>query len=269
MEFRIFNVGHGFCALLVADNRNVMLFDCGHDDRIGFRPSRYLPEIGCLAIENLIISNYDEDHLSDLYDLKSALPIQTLCRNSSISPESLRRLKLQGGPLGFGMQALLDMLNSYTMDVLTPLDFAGVKLFTFCNPYPTFQDTNNLSLVSFIRYFNLDIIIPGDIEKQGWRALLNKRDFQDHLKRVNIFVASHHGRESGYLREIFEFCQPDIIIISDESKRYQTQETNYAVHARGLAWNGGGTRYVLTTRRDGNIAIAKSRGEGYQITTGV
>ena len=269
MEFRIFNVGHGFCALLIADNGNVILFDCGHDDRISFRPSRYLSRIGCTAIEKLIISNYDEDHLSDLPNLKNVLPIQTLHRNRSISPQSLHRLKLQGGPLGFGVKALLEMLNIYTADALIPPDFAGVELSTFYNPYPTFQDTNNLSLVSFVRYSNLSIIIPGDMEQQGWRALLNKRDFRDHLKRVNIFIASHHGRESGYLREIFEFCQPDIVIISDESKRYQTQETNYAVHARGLARDDGGMRYVLTTRKDGNISITKRLGESYQITTGV
>ena len=269
MEFRIFNVGHGFCALLMADNGNTMLFDCGHDDRIGFRPSRYLPKIGCTAIGNLIISNYDEDHLSDLSNLKNALHIQTLYRNRSISPESLCSLKLQGGPLGLGMRALLDMLNVYTTDVVAPPNFAGVELFTFHNRYPTFQDTNNLSLVSFIRYSGLDIIIPGDLEKPGWNALLNRSDFRNHLRRVNIFIASHHGRESGYLREVFDFCHPDIVIISDESKQYQTQETDYAEHARGLRFNNGRMRYVLTTRRDGNITIIKSRGESYQIRTGV
>lgn len=268
MEFRIFNVGHGFCALLVADNRNVMLFDCGHDDGIGFRPSTHLREIGCTAIERLISSNYDEDHISDLHRLARVLPIRTLCRNRSISPQSLRQLKLQGGPLSPSMETLLDMHNRYTAPVSPPLDFAGVELVTFHNPYPTFRDTNNLSLVSFVRYYDLCIIFPGDLEKPGWAELLRNPDFRHYLGQVNIFIASHHGRESGYLREVFDFCHPDIVIISDESKQYQTQETNYAEHARGLRGDNGRMRYVLTTRRDGNITVAKSRGAAdYQIET--
>lgn len=268
MEFRIFNVGHGFCALLIADNRNIMLFDCGHDDRMGFRPSRYLRKIGRTSIERLIISNYDEDHISDLFDLGKRLFIEILYRNASISPQRLCRLKSQGGPLGLGMRSLLGMLENYSTPVQFPQDFAGAELFTFCNRYPTFRDTNNLSLVSFVRYSDLVIVIPGDLEKPGWRKLLNRRDFRDHLSQVNIFIASHHGRESGYLREVFDFCHPDIIIISDESKQYQTQETNYSQHSRGLRSDDGKMRYVLTTRHDGNIFIAKRRWEtDYRITT--
>jgi len=32
MEIKIFDVSHGFCALLVADNGNVALFDAGHNN---------------------------------------------------------------------------------------------------------------------------------------------------------------------------------------------------------------------------------------------
>ena len=51
MRIHIFDVSHGFCALLVADNGNVMLFDCGHNETTGFRPSKYLTDSGCFGIE--------------------------------------------------------------------------------------------------------------------------------------------------------------------------------------------------------------------------
>ena len=38
MNFQILDVGHGFCALLTADNGNIMLFDCGHKTAPEFRP---------------------------------------------------------------------------------------------------------------------------------------------------------------------------------------------------------------------------------------
>jgi len=84
---------------------------------------------------------------------------------------------------------------------------------------------------------------------------------------MNIFVASHHGRESGYCSEVFNFCRPDIILISDKSIVHETQNVNYAKHANGLSWNGTNEkRYVLTTRNDGSITIDKNIGEGYRVT---
>ncbi len=66
MEIRIFDVAHGFCAYVIADNNNVMLIDCGYNEGTGFRPSDYLVRDSCTGIKLLIVSNFDEDHVSDL-----------------------------------------------------------------------------------------------------------------------------------------------------------------------------------------------------------
>ena len=140
------------------------------------------------------------------------------------------------------------------------LDFA-----VFYNVYPDFEDTNNLSLVLFLHYPGLSIVFPGDLEKAGWRTLLRQPVFRQHLAKVNIFVASHHGRESGYANEVFQFCNPAVVIISDESKQFDTQETNYAQHAIGITWNQGETRRVLTTLNDGMLTISTRVGAPYFI----
>lgn len=265
MKIRIFNVEHGFCAYVVADNGNVILIDAGHNQETGFRPSNYLPAAGCTAIEKFIVSNYDEDHVSDLHNLRDRLPIQILHRNNSISADSLGGLKQQAGQILSGMQALLDMIETYTGTVTNPPEFSGITLKFFQHDYPAFEDTNNLSLVTFLHYGNVHMIFPGDLEKAGWRALLKQQLFQGHLRQVNIFVASHHGRESGYCPEIFDYCNPEVIIVSDESIQYETQEVGYSRHARGIPW-GTGRRYVLTTRQDGMITIEQRPGQSPQVT---
>jgi len=53
-----------------------------------------------------------------------------------------------------------------------PNDYAGVELLTFYNNYPKFTDTNNLSVVSFLKYAGMSIVIPGDLETSGWMQLL-------------------------------------------------------------------------------------------------
>lgn len=267
MRFQIFDVAHGFCALLIADNNNLMLFDAGHNDETGFRPSSHLKAMRCTGIERFFITNYDNDHVSDLPNIRSLFPISILHCNKTVSPELLRGLKLEGGPISSGLDSMIDMVATYTHPVPTPPEFPNIEWAVFHNDYPTFTDTNNLSLVTFIHFDGMGIVIPGDLEKAGWLALLKNASFRDHLARVTIFIASHHGRENGYCEEVFALCKPSIVIISDDEIQYDTQDVDYSKHAYGIPFNGSAEkRYVLTTRSDGMITIDKSVGSGFHIT---
>lgn len=165
------------------------------------------------------------------------------------------------------MRATIDLHTDYVHDVTTPPEFPEIEFNCFHNDYPTFQDTNNLSLLSFVHYDGMGIVFPGDLEITGWKELLKNPEIRSHLNRVNIFVASHHGRESGYCEEVFNHCWPEIIVISDKEIVHETQKQQYAKHASGIPWNGGPERrYVLSTRSDGMITITKSTGRGYHIS---
>jgi len=261
-------VAHGFCALATDDFGSRMLVDCGHNNLCGFYPSQYLVNCGCTCVNRLFITNYDEDHLSGLPSLRqlgNRMPVQWLHRNRSLSYDQLLALKRRGGALGPGVSSLLQMVAEYTFDEV-PVVGAVAPLpsySTFSAPYPAFDDTNNLSLVVFMHYPGLSIVFPGDLEKAGWEYLLRDAGFRHQLSMVNVFVASHHGRESGYCAEVFKYCHPAVVVISDESIRYDTQEQCYALHALGITWNGTDRRYVLTTRCDGDLVITPRNGGFY------
>lgn len=266
MHIRIFDVAHGFCALIMADNGNLMLIDCG-DDGDNFRPSEYLRSVRCSGIEYFFISNYDHDHVSDLPNVRKTFPINVLVRNKSLAPDQLQALKEEECELSDALLHTLDMHRNYNSPVTNPPDLCGIEYRVFCNSYPTFADTNNLSMVTFVYYDGFCIAFTGDLEVDGWRALLKNPQFVENLKRVNVFVASHHGRESGYCAEVFEVCRPDVVVISDKEMIYGTQENCYAKHARGYQVTPSGKRYVVTTRNDGHIVIQKQQGQPYQIVT--
>ena len=256
MRFTIHDVGHGFCAHLHHDNGNVMLWDCGHKADPEYRPSRFLPASGVHIVHRMFITNYDEDHISDLPNLQRAVHVNVLHRNRSITPAQLRRLKEESGPISPAMENLLSMHESYTGDVTDPPSFPNVHIDTFCCTYPTdFQDTNNLSYVTFLETPMSNFVIPGDLEKPAWQKLLQNPNFCNRLRRVSVFIASHHGRTSGYCREVFDYCSPAVIIFSDGPKQFATQEeaNTYAAHASGVNFNGRNRR-VLTTRSDRSIS---------------
>jgi beta-lactamase superfamily II metal-dependent hydrolase len=261
MEIQIFDVAHGFCAYVIADNGNTMLIDCGYNAETGFYPSNYLRG-KCKGIQSLFVLNYDEDHLGGLPSLRQTLPIELLYRNTSTTADQLRAIKRKTCPtLGHGLLSLLDMIGTYTGTVSTRPEYPDIEFNWFNNNYPSFSDTNNLSLVLFLHCPGFSIVFPGDLERAGWHQLLQRGDFQENLRRTNIFVASHHGRESGYAEEVFDFCTPGVVIISDESIQYETQKHCYDDHAKGIVWNQSETRKVLTTRNDGMLTITpNSRG---------
>jgi len=273
LRFTIFDVEHGFCAYLVADTGNVMLFDCGHNVGTGFQPADYLVGGGYTAIERFFCLNYDEDHLSGLPRLrafKDKLPVTLLHRNETISVDTLRSLKSAGGPIGPGVAAMLVMAEEYSMPPTPPgPDFSPLTFTTFHNNYPEFQDTNNLTLAVLLKHPDLTVFLSGDLERTGWRRLLLRQAFQDALRGVDVFVASHHGRESGYAREVFDYCAPDVVVISDDEIQFETQEHGYYdQHATGIRFDDGTTRRVLTTRRDGSIRFATDGRGSYRVTLG-
>ncbi len=256
MKFQILDVGHGFCAVLIADNGNIMLFDCGHKTTPEFRPSTYLRELGCSCIERLFISNYDEDHISDLPQIRRLFVIQTLLRNRSITTAQLRELKRSSGPLSEAMKSFLDMNEKYVYpETLPGPEFPGVSFKLFHNNYGVdFKDSNNISLVTFLNCNGTHFVLPGDIATAGWERLLAKEEFRTSLQAVDYFVASHHGREDGYCDTLFRHCSPKAIIFSDGPILYATQEmaNKYGRHAMGIVF-GGERRKVLSTRKDGTL----------------
>ena len=263
MLLEIFDVEHGACALITTSNGKRVMIDCGHNNSTGWRPSFMLLGRGISALNQLIVSNYDEDHVSDLPNLVALIDIKVLARNGSVSASTIRQLKSEDG-MDKGIDALCRAIDTRFTGGPPSLidDDYGDTSFTFFRNTPGvppfgFDDENNLSLVTFVTCGAHRFIFPGDMEKAGWRELLKNPIFRVYLNGVTNFVASHHGRENGYLEEVMDLC-PHIhaVIISDKKMGHQTQEMvpSYRKHAKGF-WINGGERRVLTTRRDGYMSF--------------
>jgi len=164
MKFEILNVDHGFCAYAVGNDGGVLLFDCGHGSSI--RPSTYLPRQGIKRIRRFFVTNYDEDHISDLIDVRRHLDIEILTRNSSVTSAQIRALKTP--PISPAMNELLAMIGDFTAAVPSHrFDPDGLRVSVFWNDYPVFTDTNNLSLLTFLDVGNLSFVLGGDLETDG------------------------------------------------------------------------------------------------------
>ena len=269
MIVNVYDVGHGFCGYIRDElNGANLLIDCGYNERTGVHPAEgVVAEYG--PIGGLVIQNYDEDHVDGLPRLLARLgpyPARVLYSNPTITPGEIMALKTR--PYGDGILALLGMKARYT----TPVPGGGVQgecyISQYWNPYGLVDNTNDLSLVTFVHGLGYSVLFAGDLEGPGWRWLLWNAAFRKELARAKVFVASHHGRTTGYCADVFDHCRPEVVIISDGEIQYETQAHCYAQHAVGIPWNGGReVRRVLTTRRDGDIRISPGLGYAGLITT--
>jgi len=262
---QVFNVEHGACALLttpVAGAWQRILIDCGHNATTGFTPGQHLSKLGVREIDLLVVTNYDEDHVSGYRSLRDhGVGYRWILRNPSVPPAAIRQLKSETG-IGPGMEAFLHDLQQ--VRPATRIDpqptFGDVEIEWFYNVFPGFQDENNLSLVAHVRIRGLSFLFPGDMECSGFQNLLRCLPrFREVVASTDVLIASHHGRENGICPEMFadHNCRPQLVVISDDYKQYDTQETVqfFRRQCRGIAgYRGSATpRRVLTTRRDGEI----------------
>jgi beta-lactamase superfamily II metal-dependent hydrolase len=253
MKVHIFDVEHGSCNVIQTPNGKLIMIDCGHNTSTGWRPSNWILSNG-LSISNLAISNIDEDHVSDLVNIDRCCMPDTIKTNWHLSADWIERKKKEIGGIGPGVNKLLEYKQKiYTGDGIA-VDY-GLARKRFCLSTKDFTDFNNLSMVTFFQYAGFCIIFPGDLLKEGWKELLQNSSFTNWLGKVNIFVASHHGRENGYYEEVFHYCTPDIFIISDKPIKHDTQmHDKYSSQSTGILF-GQKRRRVLTTRKDNKITI--------------
>ena len=124
-------------------------------------------------------------------------------------------------------------MGAYTYDVGHP-HLSGAQIATFHNNYPTFDDTNNLSLVTFLHYHDIHIVFSGGLKKAGLATIARQPVVPRASEQGKLLRGTPPRRESGYLADICEYCQPAIGIVSDGPIRYETQNTDYGRHVSGI-----------------------------------
>jgi competence protein ComEC len=104
------------------------------------------------------------------------------------------------------------------------------------------------------------MLYPGDMESRGWSELLKKKDFVSDLKTTCFLVASHHGREKGFSKEILDIAEPLLTIVSDSWFKDTSVTAWYSDLSYGFEVKNDNTgkkeqRKVISTRADGRIII--------------
>lgn len=273
MRIDIHDVGHGHCSVVTCPNGARIMVDCGYGTDPAWFPS---VTYNGSHIELLAFSNLDEDHVDDLPYVWDKVSIGSIFSNPTVSASALATMKRPGG-MGRGVQVAHGILDRFGPGLIgTPADLGEVRATAYWNQYGLdFTDTNNLSVAIIVRYRAFAILFAGDLETAGWRRLLSNALFVSELSSVRMMVASHHGRANGQCEELFRMMRPDIVVFSDDARKYESQDTDawYRCRVGGLPDfdrptypSGFVRRHVMTTRRDGSLTVRVNEAGGYLIS---
>lgn len=221
-RFTLWDVGHGLNIWVQTPNGQQHVLDCGANEN--FSPAEHAKDnLGIDAVDFLIISHPDNDHLFDLPMLieKFKKP-RVLLRNKTLPDEE----KFKSG--NFGYQTAFKSLDSsftaaipYESSPLNPNYNGGIEIKTGHNSYSDQIKGNNTSVVAMYLYADWLFVCPGDIEDLGWRTLWEskKAEWEPFINKSKwrVLVAPHHGRESGYSQSLMDAINPGLVIISDEA----------------------------------------------------
>jgi beta-lactamase superfamily II metal-dependent hydrolase len=262
------DVQHGSAAYIRTPAGKNIAVDLGtgsfkNSDKI-FSPLLYLKrKYNLTRLDDIIITHPHQDHLTDIINFYELSPY---CINI---PKHLTHDDiLTGNPKGSDtiLEAYFkidDRYNSPIPDSLNPLkeyNNGGVDIQVFSPKECATSNLNNHSSVTIISYSGSKLLIPGDNEEPSWNKLLDDEDFIKAIKGIDVFVASHHGRKSGFSANLFELMgQPYLTIISDGPEGETSATDLYSAKTKGFTVHkrSGGTeeRKCLSTRTDGVIVV--------------
>ena len=268
LRIAVFNVGMGQSILVYPMNQpsHTCLIDCGSDKDFCpadylFNNSQYLKlptTNGKPTLGNLLLTNYDQDHFSSIDKLKDKMHIWTTTLSNNIDSQKLKDIKDEVTPQ---LQHVCELKDNYTSPAndFNPV-YTKTKYYLNNDELDSDYNTNHLSQIVFIEYGGSKICIAGDLEKPAWDIMLKKESVQNELRDTNILVAPHHGRENGFNDDVFNYCSPEVVLISDKSIIHETQEGVTQLYGNKVLSDGvvfdGNKRKVLTTRNDGHILIS-------------
>ncbi len=192
----VLDVGQGQCVVLQSSGRTFVV-DCGGSEReaAGEAAARYLSTQGITRIDGLILTHYDDDHISGAAHFLSRIRVDALYLPLVTDDPACRTL----GELG-------SRVYYVEKDLSITWEDASLSVFA-----PVMEGKSNESGLSVLfTAGKYDTLITGDMSISGEWQLLKKKS----LPRLELLIAGHHGAKNSTGDALLDLLRPEQVAIS-------------------------------------------------------
>ena len=258
---RVYDVQLGLAVHIKAPNGKYIIIDLGTGAQGSGNESPLLKRLYD-DIGYMIITHPHLDHIDDILNFDKNAP-STLNRATSITNEEVMSGVRKCDKPKFKKYCEVNDRYSFPVSVTTdpdiPDNYGGLAIHVFKTSSCDKSNYNNFSSIAVFDLAGCKIVVCGDNEKESLDFLMKRESFKEAVKKADILVAPHHGRESGYQDDFVSLVNPALTIISDTKKSNASAVDKYREKTRGWkVWDRNGNfseRFCLTTRSDGNIKV--------------
>jgi competence protein ComEC len=261
LRITILDVGQGL-SVVVESQSKLLVYDVGASYGESFDMgsavvSPFIVSRGFKQVDRVVVSHGDMDHFGGFKGLSDSLPVK-----QAVLPPGIFSHALQGNSF-VGEKSYCYASKRWHWEFKNSSSESEWIYFDILLPklegrVAEMEDSNNNSCVLLIRWRDISILLPGDIEKHSERLLLENYE----LPPVDLLVAPHHGSKTSSGRDFIKQLMPTHVVFSagyqhhfghphsDVIKRYELfGSKQWATADNGAVtfeWNYSGDLKVLT-----------------------
>lgn len=221
LELHVFDAGAADAILLRTEN-SAVLIDAG-EKGFGKTILAYLAEQGVDALDYLIVTHFDKDHVGGAAKVLNSIPVKAVLQSNQPKDsdeyenyvEALRGAGIEPVTLRETDTFSLDGV-SYTVD--PPRQSAYAQ-----------DSSNNSSLIVSVRYGDTGILLPGDAQT------LRLAEFLDaNTETYDVLKLPHHGRDEPLLEALLASVKPTYAIITSSEEEPESGAVLAALEKAGV-----------------------------------
>lgn len=268
VELCVWNVEHGLAVHVRTLNGYYIVIDMG----VSQNASSPMMNLQGKIVKLLVITHPHIDHFRDIVNMGN-VTIESLWTETTYSDiELLTDVQEADKEVVRKYCELHDSINPILVDKNDCMSIDGVGVQIFSTTKCDKSNKNNCSAIVVLSFGDSKVVVCGDNERESFMELLKNPRFKGVIQKVDILIAPHHGRESGWCVEFMSIVQPYLTIISDTVKS-ETSVTNlYDEYTKGMmVYNtlegDYEERKCLSTRQDKDIYIGIEGDENLRHTS--
>ena len=263
------DVEHGHASYLCTPNGRHIVVDLGtgsYDSGDEFSPLNHLKyHYGINQLDYVIITHPHVDHIDDIVSFDSLNP-KVLLRPKHLDKDPILNTATDTDKPK--LEKYFEISERYNTPISetspdspkNPHNWGGLIIKSFVPSKLSQSNLNNHSVVAVFSFGGIKILVPGDNEPPSWNELKEMSDFCDCTKDIDILLAPHHGRKSGFDNDTMRHFNPRLTVVSDGAYCDTSATSRYSDISRGWeVYKSDGTseeRFCLTTRNDGVITVS-------------
>ena len=199
-EITMLDVGQGLAVLIKADD-HYLLYDGGGRETSSYVVS-YLQEHGVDALDYVIVSHYDEDHLAGVIGVMNVFPVlQLLCPDYEPDTwlyDSFRDMEKEKN------------ISKVFVSAQDSFAFGEAEIRILGPVTCDHEEENNNSVVAEVSYGSFSILLTGDAEKEEEEEILSL--YSD--LHADVMTAAHHGSSTSSSSAFLDAVDPSYVLIS-------------------------------------------------------